>query len=100
MQTPVLFANAATDIATQFGLDTPHFVAQVISFCLVAGALSKFAYHPVLKMLAERRQRIADSLANADKIKAELAKTEAARLDILNKANSQANKLIEEARAA
>jgi len=100
MQTPVLFANAATDIATQFGLDTPHFVAQVISFCLVAGALYKFAYHPVLKMLAERRQRIADSLANADKIKAELAKTEAARLDILNKANSQANKLIEEARAA
>ena len=45
-------------------------------------------------------QRIAAGLANAEKIKAELTRTEAARLEILNKANAQANKLIEEARAA
>ena len=100
MQTPVLFANAATDIANQFGLDTPHFVAQVISFCIVTFLLYRFAYGPILKMLDERRQRIAESLANADKIKTELARTEAARLEILDRANSQANKLIEEARAA
>jgi F-type H+-transporting ATPase subunit b len=100
MQTTVLFANAATDIATQFGLDTPHFVAQVISFCIVTFLLYRFAYGPILKMLAERRERIAESLANADKIKTELARTEASRVEILDKANSQANKLIEEARAA
>jgi F-type H+-transporting ATPase subunit b len=50
--------------------------------------------------LAERRQRIADGLANADKIKTELARTEASRQEVLNQANIQANKLIEEARAA
>ena len=51
-------------------------------------------------VLEERRQRIADGLANADKIKAELARTEAMQRDVLDKANAQANKLIEEARAA
>jgi F-type H+-transporting ATPase subunit b len=39
-------------------------------------------------------------LANAEKIKTELARTEAARQEVLNNANAQANKLIEEARAA
>jgi F-type H+-transporting ATPase subunit b len=100
MQSPVLFANPATEIAHQFGLNTPDFIAQVISFSIVALLLWKFAYHPILKVLEERRQRIADGLANADKIKAELQQTEAARLEVLNQANTQANKLIEEARAA
>jgi F-type H+-transporting ATPase subunit b len=100
MQTPVILANAATDIAKQFGLDMPHFVAQVISFCIVTFLLWKFAYHPILKMLDERRERIAESLANADKIKAELARTEAMQREVLEKANAQATRLIEEARAA
>ncbi len=62
--------------------------------------LTVFAYKPILKVLEERKQRIADSLANAEKIKVELAATEAARQEVLNQVNLQANKLIEEARAA
>ena len=92
--------QTAKQTGETFGVDWHQFVAQCISFCIVAGLLYKFAYKPILKVLAERRQRIADGLANADKIKAELAGTEAARQDVLNKANAQANKLIEEARAA
>ena len=100
MQSPVILANAFTDIANQFGLDAPHFIAQCISFGIVAFALYKFAYHPVLTVLEERRQRIAESLANADRIKQELARTETARQEVFNQANLQANQLIEEARAA
>jgi F-type H+-transporting ATPase subunit b len=92
--------NPITQISRDFGLDKAHFFSQVVSFLIVAGLLYKFAYGPILKVLAERKQRIADGLANADKIKAELARTEASRLEILDKANTQANKLIEEARAA
>ena len=51
-------------------------------------------------MLAERRATIAESLANAERIKTELARAEAQRQEILAQANAQANKLIEEARAA
>ncbi len=93
-------STAAQDTARTFGLDLPHFAAQVISFSIVAFLLHRFAYKPVLQALEERRQRIAEGLANADKIKAELAKTEAARQEILQKANAQANELISEARAA
>ena len=100
MQSPVIVANAFTDIANQFGLDAPHFIAQCISFGIVTFALYKFAYHPVLTVLEERRQRIAESLANADRIKQELARTETARQVVSNQANLQANQLIEEARAA
>ena len=103
----VLFGSIGSDlvetgksIAQEFGVDWPHFIAQVISFCIVAALLYFFAYKRVLAILEERRQRIAEGLANADKIKSELQRTEAARQEVLNNANAQANKLIEEARAA
>jgi F-type H+-transporting ATPase subunit b len=93
-------AQTAGDTAQKFGLDWPHFIAQFISFLIIAGLLRAFAYKPILTVLAERRQRIAEGLANADKIKKELARTEAMQLEVLEKANLQANKLIEEGRAA
>jgi F-type H+-transporting ATPase subunit b len=103
----VILASIGSDLletgkntAKQFGVDWPHLVSQIISFCIVAALLYFFAYKRILQVLEERRLRIADGLANADKIKAELARTEAARLEVLNQANAQANKLIEEARAA
>ncbi|MBI4325294.1 MAG: F0F1 ATP synthase subunit B [Chloroflexi bacterium] len=103
----ILFANIGSDLAQMgrdtahtFGVDWPHFMAQVISFVIVAALLYRFAYKPVLTMLEERRQRIGDGLANAEKIKAELAKTEAARHEVLSQANLQATHLIEEARQA
>jgi F-type H+-transporting ATPase subunit b len=82
------------------GIKWPELVAQTISFSIVLFVLWKLAYKPIFSMLEARRQKIADSIANADKIKAELASTEAARQKILADAGQQANKLIEEARAA
>ena len=87
-------------IARTFGVDIPHLVSQILSFSIVCVLLYFFAYKRVLAMLEERRQRIAEGLANAEKIKAELARTEAQRLEVLAQANTQATKLIEEARAA
>jgi len=82
------------------GIQWPKLIAQVINFAIVMFVLWKWAYKPVLKMLELRREKVAESITNADKIKAELAATEAKRLEVLNQANDQANKLIEEARAA
>jgi F-type H+-transporting ATPase subunit b len=103
----VLFGSIASDLADTakgiqktFGVDWAHFIAQTISFCIVAALLYFFAYKRVLAILEERRQRIADGLANAEKIKAELARTEAARQEVLNQAHAQATKMIEEARGA
>jgi F-type H+-transporting ATPase subunit b len=87
-------------IVTTFGVDWPHLLAQVVSFCIVCFILYRFAYRPVLTMLEVRRQQIAQGLANAEQIKAELARTEAQRREVLAQANAQANKFIEEARTA
>ena len=57
-------------------------------------------YKPILRILEARRQQIAAGLANAEKIKAELARIEAERLDVLAKADAEGKRLIEEARAA
>jgi F-type H+-transporting ATPase subunit b len=87
-------------IANTFGVDWSHLVAQIISFCIVCIVLHRFAYKPVLKMLEERRQQIAQGLADQEKIHAQLAQTEATRQEILLQANGQATKLIEEAHTA
>src|SRR5271167_3888868 len=101
----VLFAEAGgvtgvvNDIARTFGVDWPHLISQILSFGIVCTLLYFFAYKRVLAMLEERRQRIAEGLANAEKTKVELARTEAQRQEVLSQANQQATKLIEEARA-
>ncbi len=87
-------------IVTTFGVDWPHLLAQVASFCIVCFVLYRFAYRPVLTMLEVRRQQIAQGLANAEQIKAELARTEARRQEVMAHANAQATTFIEEARAA
>jgi F-type H+-transporting ATPase subunit b len=88
------------EIARTFGVDWPHLVAQIISFGIVCAVLYLLAYGPILKILQARRQQIADGLANADKIKAELARIETERHVILAKAGDDGRQLIEEARAA
>jgi F-type H+-transporting ATPase subunit b len=93
-------ARIGRDTAVTFGLDWPNFIAQVISFSIVALLLHRFAYKPILQVLELRRQKIAEGLTNAEQIKLELNKTEAARQDVLTQANLHANRLIEEARAA
>jgi F-type H+-transporting ATPase subunit b len=88
------------NIARAFGVDWPHLISQMISFTIVCVLLYFFAYKRVLLVLEERRQRIAEGLENADKIKAELARAEAQRQEVLVQANAQALKFIEEARQA
>jgi F-type H+-transporting ATPase subunit b len=105
MNALVLLAEAGNggqigQIASTFGVDWPHLGAQIISFCIVCLILHRFAYRPILAMLEERRRQIAQGLADSEKIKAELARTEAQRHEVILQANAEATRLIEEAKAA
>ncbi|HUE35833.1 MAG TPA: F0F1 ATP synthase subunit B [Candidatus Acidoferrum sp.] len=84
----------------ELGLDWRQLLTQLISFSFVFFILWRFAYKPIFAMLQARREKIAESLANAEKIKADVARTEAERQKILADAGDQANKLIDEARQA
>jgi len=103
MNALLLFADNGgqiEQIASTFGVDWTHLISQMISFSIVCALLYWFAYKPVLKMLATRRELIAQGLANSEKIAAELAKTEAQRREVIARANVESTRLIEEARAA
>lgn len=82
------------------GIQWKILLAQTISFSLVFFVLWRFAYKPIFTMLNARRDKIAEALANAEKIKADVAKTEVERQKVLADAGDQANKLIDEARQA
>jgi F-type H+-transporting ATPase subunit b len=86
-------------IAATFGVDWPHLSAQVISFSIVCALLYWLAYKPVLRMLDERRQQIAQGVANTEKINAALADIETQRQRIIAEARAQAADVVADARA-
>jgi F-type H+-transporting ATPase subunit b len=102
MNIAILAAGSIGDMIREtgetFGFDTKIFLSQVISFVIVALVLRQFAYKPILAILEERRQKIAEGLLNAEKIKQQLAEAEQRYAEILAKANAQAQKMIDEAR--
>jgi F-type H+-transporting ATPase subunit b len=93
-------SSALGRIASTFGVDWPHLFAQTVSFGLVCLVLYLLAYKPILRMLETRRALIASGLANAEKIRAELARIEQERHAVLAQAHADGQRLIEEARAA
>ncbi|MDQ2919906.1 MAG: F0F1 ATP synthase subunit B [Verrucomicrobiota bacterium] len=104
MNIPFILAQGGglTDIARStgetFGFDLRIFLSQVVSFIIVALVLRKFAYKPILAVLEQRRQQIAEAQLNSEKIKQQLAEAEQRYQEILAKANAQAQKMIDEAR--
>jgi F-type H+-transporting ATPase subunit b len=107
MQSPLFFGSIGSDLsqmaqdtATRFGVDWQHFIAQCISFAIVAFLLHRYAYKPILTVLAERKQRIKEGLDNAEKIKLELANAQTKTREMMVQAGQEAAKLIAEARAA
>ena len=88
------------ELLDNLGVDGPKLIAQLINFGIVLLVLWKFAYKPVLEMLETRRQKIAEGMENADKIKAELAETQAERDKVMAEANAKAEKLIADAKEA
>ena len=86
------------DTAETFGWNWHLFLSQVISFCIVAFLLQRFAYKPILAVLEERRRTIEEGQLNAEKIKKQLTEAEARYAEILTKANAEAQKMIDQAR--
>src|ERR1700731_832820 len=94
------FGQMVCDTAETFGWNPWLFLSQVISFVIVAFLLRRFAYKPILAVLEERRRKIEEGQLNAEKIKKELAEAEKRYQEILAKANADAQRMIDEARAS
>src|SRR5215831_8897203 len=91
-------ADIIRETAETFGWNWKLFLAQVISFCIVAFLLRRFAYKPILAVLEDRRRKIEEGQLNAEKIRQQLADAEKRYQEIVAKGNTDAQKMIDEAR--
>ncbi len=81
----------------QFGIAPAKLLAQVLVFLTVFFILKKKAFGPILAMLEQRKQRIADGEAKLQKIATDLAEAEKNASAIIGKANVDAERMIKEA---
>jgi F-type H+-transporting ATPase subunit b len=80
---------------------TPHlgfFVWTLVAFIVVLFLLRKFAWKPILKSLNEREANIANSIAAAEKVRAEMAQMKSENEELLAKAREERAQLLKEAR--
>ncbi|MGB0774387.1 MAG: F0F1 ATP synthase subunit B [Akkermansiaceae bacterium] len=95
--------GAGTDAASAslfetFRVDWPYFAAQFVNFIIVIIVLKKFAFGPIQAMLEQRRQRIAEGEDKLKRIEQQLADSEKSTQEAIDKANSEAQRLITEAK--
>ncbi|WP_126969945.1 F0F1 ATP synthase subunit B [Gynurincola endophyticus] len=80
--------------------DLGLFVWMLVAFSVVLVILAKFAWKPIVGALKERETGIADSLAQAEKVKAEMAQLQSDNEALLQKAQEERAQLLKEARDA
>jgi F-type H+-transporting ATPase subunit b len=82
------------EILAQLGIDPAVMLAQAVNFFFLLGILTFLVYKPVLKLLDERKNRIAEAEKNAKLIDEKLAKTEALTAAEMQKAQAAASKIL------
>jgi F-type H+-transporting ATPase subunit b len=78
--------------------DLGLFVWNLIAFLIVFFLLKKFAWKPILQSLKERETGIADALATADRVKAEVSQLKNENEALLQKAREERSLLLKEAK--
>ena len=75
------------------------FVWTVVAFAVFLIIMKKFAWKPLMGMLNDREQSIADALSMAEKSRQEYAELEIMQKKMIAEAEEERIKLIQEARA-
>lgn len=86
------------EILTDFGVKPVLLIAQIVNFLLLLFILKRFLYKPLLKVLEERKQKITQSLKNADEIQKRLEQVDFDREKQLQKALKEAGLIVDEAK--
>jgi len=81
-----------------FGVDTPHLIAQLVNFSILAFVLYKFAIKPALGQLEERIRQAEQLQADRAQAEQKLADAKKTAQAELQKASDEAAKILNEAR--
>lgn len=81
------------EILHAFGIDWRLIVIQVFNFSLLVGILWYFLYTPVLKLLAEREEKIRKGVVDAEYAAAERAKADEEKTALIKEAHVEAGQI-------
>ncbi len=87
-------------IFTTFGIDWHLLLINAVNFGLLLAGLTFFLYKPLTNMLRERRERVAQGVADAEAAGMRLKEIEESRSHKLAEAGAEADSIISSARAA
>lgn len=82
----------------KLGINSGYLFLQVVNFIVLVAILWLVLYKPVLKMLQDRKERIAQGLNNARKAEEALASAETDKQKLLDEARAEAQHVLHEAR--
>jgi F-type H+-transporting ATPase subunit b len=87
-------------IIEAFGIDHRLIIIQIVNFAILAGALGYFLYTPILKLLRDREEKIAQGLKDAEAAAAAKTAADAEKQTVLAAAHKEAEAVNERAKVA
>lgn len=81
------------ELITALGIDLRIFIAQLINFTVLVFVLYKFAYHPILNLLEQRKEKIKKGLEDAEASAIALAEASSEKQQIIAAANKEAEEM-------
>lgn len=83
-----------------FGIDVKLIIVQIINFGILLAALTYFLYKPVLKVLRDREEQIAQGIKDAEAAAAAKADAEHEKQEVLKTAHQEASEVATRAKVA
>ncbi len=88
------------EIINAFGIDQRLIIIQIVNFGILAAVLGYFLYRPVLKLLREREEKIAQGLKDAELAAVARAEAGTEKQAVLSAAHKEAEAVSERAKSA
>lgn len=85
------------EIIDQLGVKPVLLVAQIVNFLILVYLLNRFLYKPLLKVLLIRKEKIAESLKNAEEIEKKLEKIAKEREQSLQETALEVRSMLDDA---
>lgn len=86
------------ELLSALGIDWQVLTAQLINYGILLVALSVLLYRPILKLLDERRERIAKAMEDAKKIDQKLKEIEKERQQVMKELDAKASVILADAK--
>ena len=86
------------EIFKDFGVEPVLLLAQIVNFVILLYLLKRFLYQPILKVLEERKNKIATSLKQAEDIQKRFEESTTKQAEILDQARKESSALIQTAK--